>query len=210
MARTPLDHHVASIRLRAALDAGSAADPSDAAALVARCAVEPDFFVRDMLTWALTRLPAGTTVPLLRAELASPVAQARSQALHTLSKIGGADAAAAVPAARDLAADPDPEVAKAAWRTVVALARTPEDRRSAAAVLIERLGRGEEDARRSLSRAIVGLADEGATALGAVTATSDAVRAHVAETIRLFEDPESGFAGSVHEARRVAALGRAD
>ncbi len=210
MARTPLDHPVASIRLRAALDAGSAADPSDAAALVARCAAEPDFFVRDMLTWALTRMPAGTTVPLLRAELASPVAQARSQALHTLSKIGGPDAAATIPTARDLAGDPDTEVAKAAWRTVVALARTPEDRRSAAAVLITQLGRGEEDTRRSLSRAIVGLGDEGAAALGAVTAASAPVREHVAETIRLLEDPDSEFAGSVHEARRVAALGRTD
>ncbi|MET9327448.1 hypothetical protein [Tsukamurella sp. NPDC003166] len=127
MAQNPLDHTNPSIRLRAALDAGSVADAAVAAALVARCAVEPDFFVRDMLTWALTRLPAAATVPLLRAELTSPVAQARSQALHSLSKIGGAGAAGARPAVLGLVADADDEVAKAAWRTVVALAA---DRRS--------------------------------------------------------------------------------
>ena len=67
-----------SRRLRAALDAGTRPRPEDAAVLVERCAREPDFFVRDMLTWALTRHPASRTVPLLVAELASPVPQARS------------------------------------------------------------------------------------------------------------------------------------
>src|ERR1051325_6763341 len=77
-----------SVRLQAALAAGTQAAPGLRETLVARCAVEPDFFVRDMLTWALTRLPAERTVPRLRAELRSTHAQARSQALHTLSKIG--------------------------------------------------------------------------------------------------------------------------
>lgn len=210
MAQNPLDHTNPSIRLRAALEAGSAADPAVAGALVARCAVEPDFFVRDMLTWALTRLPAGTTVPLLRAELASPVAQARGQALHSLSKIGGAEAAAAWSTVLGLVADPDDEVARAAWRTVVALAGGTEDRRSAAPALVAQLGRGDADTRLSLSRAILGLGAEGAAALESVSAPTDAVREHVADTIRLLEDPDSGLAGSVHEARRVAALGRTE
>ncbi|MET9327447.1 hypothetical protein [Tsukamurella sp. NPDC003166] len=47
-------------------------------------------------------------------------------------------------------------------------------------------------------------------ALEAVSVTTDAVREHVADTLRLLEDPDSGFAGSVHEARRVAALGPTD
>ncbi|CAG0932507.1 hypothetical protein PLCT1_02109 [Planctomycetaceae bacterium] len=46
-----------STRLRAALAAGLNAEPDLVYALVARCAIEPDSFVRDMLTWALTRLP---------------------------------------------------------------------------------------------------------------------------------------------------------
>ncbi|KPC72869.1 HEAT repeat-containing protein, partial [Thermoactinomyces vulgaris] len=77
-----------STRLKAALAIGTDPDPMLLDALMARCAVEPDFYVRDMLTWALTRLPPDLTVPRLLAEVESPVSQARSQALHTLSKIG--------------------------------------------------------------------------------------------------------------------------
>jgi hypothetical protein len=40
-----------------------------------------------VLTWALTRLPSDITVPRLPEEVRSDVAQARGQALHTLSKI---------------------------------------------------------------------------------------------------------------------------
>ncbi|BDH57816.1 HEAT repeat domain-containing protein [Tsukamurella sp. PLM1] len=207
MALTMLDHRDPSTRLRAALAAGTAADPDAANALIARCAVEPDFFVRDMLTWALARLPAGTTVPLLRAELASAAPQARSQALHTLSKIGPADAGVAFPEAVALAGDPEDGVATAAWRTVVALAPGPDARRSAARTLATRLGHGGVETRRSLSRALVALGDEGLAALAAVAAPNDAVRAHIADTIRLLDDPDSGFAGSMHEAKRVAALG---
>ncbi|MBS4100961.1 HEAT repeat domain-containing protein [Tsukamurella paurometabola] len=210
MARTLLDHQNASIRLRAALDAGTAPGTVDAAALVERCAVEPDFFVRDMLTWALTRLPAAATVPLLRAELASPVPQARSQALHSLSKIGGAAAAPAFAEAVALSGDPDGEVAKAAWRTAGVLAPDAAARRSAAGALAAQLGRGDAQTRRSLSRSILALGDEGIAAVEGATVTSDAVRQHVAEIARLLEDPDSGFAGSVHEAQRVAALGRAE
>ena len=75
-------------RLQAGLDIGIRADRRDLDALVRRCAVEPDFFVRDMLTWALTRLPADETVPRLVAALDSAVPQELAQALHTLSKIG--------------------------------------------------------------------------------------------------------------------------
>ena len=78
----------ASTRLRAAMAAGSNPHPGYAEELIRRCGVEPDFFVRDMLTWALTRLPADLTVPGLVTELGSASPQARAQALHTLSKIG--------------------------------------------------------------------------------------------------------------------------
>ncbi|TWS18455.1 HEAT repeat domain-containing protein [Tsukamurella asaccharolytica] len=209
MARTPLDHQNASIRLRAALDAGTAPGTVPAAALVARSAVEPDFFVRDMLTWALTRLPAAESVPLLRAELGSPVPQARSQALHSLSKIGGAEAAAAFGEILALTGDADDEVAKAAWRASGSLAPDAAARRSAARAFVAQLGRGDAETRRSLSRAILALGDEGASALVGAPAT-DAAREHVAETERLLEDPDSGWASAVHEARRVAALGRAN
>ncbi|SMX89661.1 hypothetical protein BI49514_02241 [Brevibacterium iodinum ATCC 49514] len=81
----PLNSHQ---RLQAAMAIGTRADHRDLAKLIARCRIEPDFFVRDMLTWALTRLPADDTVARLIAELDSPLPQAISQSMHTLSKIG--------------------------------------------------------------------------------------------------------------------------
>lgn len=210
MALIQLDHGNPSARLRAALDAGTSPGEIDAAALVARCRIEPDFFVRDMLTWALTRLPPATTVPLLRAELSSPLPQARAQAAHTLSKIGGPESAAAFDEILTLTADPDTEVARAAWRTTVALAADPAGHHRGARALLAQLGRGDEETRRSLSRAILALGDEGVSALRVVPASTEAVREHVAETVHLLEDPDSGFAGSVHEARRTAALSDVD
>ena len=79
-------HPDPSVRLNAALQAGLRPAATDLDALVAQCAVEPDFQVREMLTWALIRLPAALAVPRLVAELDRPKPQARSQALHTLSK----------------------------------------------------------------------------------------------------------------------------
>ena len=85
--RAALETPDASHRLQAALSAGIRPDPEFIDVLVARCAVEPDFFVRDMLTWALVRQDRAPTLEALLPQLASDVAQARSQALHTLSKI---------------------------------------------------------------------------------------------------------------------------
>jgi HEAT repeat protein len=79
-----LSKPASSDRLKAALDAGTRPDPSFVPVLIARCEVEPDFSVREMLTWALIRQPADLTLPLVLEQLTSPVAQARSQALHTL------------------------------------------------------------------------------------------------------------------------------
>ncbi|WP_372666356.1 HEAT repeat domain-containing protein [Amycolatopsis kentuckyensis] len=195
----------ASTRLEAALAAGTHADPGLAEALVARCAVEPDFFVRDMLTWALTRLPAESTVPRLRTELRSKTAQARSQALHTLSKIGDRTAwPALTPALLD---DADDEVKRSAWRAAVVL--VPDgDRGELAVRLAAQLGRGDRDTRLSLSRALAALGDASEPALRpALAATDPAVRAHARATERLLRDPDAGFDLNVEAAKRVAALG---
>lgn len=61
----------ASIRLRAALQAGSTPDNTQIGPLVDRLGAEPDFFVRDMLTWALTRHPKEETLPGLLPQLHS-------------------------------------------------------------------------------------------------------------------------------------------
>jgi HEAT repeat protein len=194
-----------STRLRAALAAGTQADPAFAGALVARCALEPDFFVRDMLTWALTRLPPESTVPRLLAELRSERAQARSQALHTLSKIG--DAAAWPAITRALLHDADEEVARSAWRAAVVLV-PPGERKGLAVELAARLGRGDRTVQLSLSRALIALGDVAEPVLRPGLASADpAVRAHARATQRLLLDPDAGFDLAVDEANRIVALG---
>ncbi|MFG2104387.1 HEAT repeat domain-containing protein [Micromonospora echinaurantiaca] len=194
-----------STRLKAALAIGSRPEPGFVDALVARCAVEPDFFVRDMLTWALTRLPAQITVPKLRAELRSARAQARSQALHTLSKIGDRSAWPAI--TPSLLHDTDDEVARTAWRAAVVL--VPDDEKGAlAAALATQFGRGDRQVRLSLSRALAALGDVVEPILRTAMAHHDpTVRAHAGATERLLRDPDAGFDLGVDEARRVVALG---
>jgi len=200
-----LDAGNSSTRLQAALAAGTRPDPGLVDVLVARCAIEPDFFVRDMLTWALTRLPADITVPRLRAELRSERAQARSQALHTLSKIGDGDAWTSI--TRSLLHDADDEVARSAWRAAVVLAPAGE-RPELAAELAAELGRGDRAVQLSLSRALVALGDVVEPALRAGLASADpVVRAHARATERLLRDPDAAFAPDVDEAKRIAALG---
>ncbi|NEC78131.1 HEAT repeat domain-containing protein, partial [Streptomyces sp. SID7958] len=169
-----LGAEAASVRLQAAMAAGSAPDPALLETLVERCAVEPDFFVRDMLTWALIRLPADLTLPRLREELDSGRAQARGQALHTLSKIGDGRAYAWI--TRALLHDADDGVARTAWRTAVALAPWDEGERARlTGALVEQLGRGDRDVRLSLSRALVDLGDDIRPALEKAAADPDPV-----------------------------------
>lgn len=194
-----------STRLQAALAAGTSPDPGFLEPLLDRCAVEPDFFVRDMLTWALTRLPAELTVPRLRRELDCERAQARSQALHTLSKVGDGSAWPSITPA--LLHDADDEVARSAWRAAVVL--VPAGAEPALAVdLAAALGRGDRVVQRSLSRALVALGDVIEPALAAAMVQGDpVVRAHARATQMLLRDPEAGFDGLIAEAIRVVALG---
>ncbi|RBP67041.1 HEAT repeat protein [Brevibacterium sanguinis] len=197
-------------RLRAALAIGTGAQERHLDALVDRCRSEPDFFVRDMLTWALTRLPADATVPRLVAELRSDVAQARSQALHTLSKIGdrrGWEATDPAIIGTGLIADPDTEVARSAWRAAVAL--VPGDRRGRLArALVTQFGRGDLDTRKSLSRALVTIGDEAVSVVDeSLRAEEEPVRTHAMATREMIDDPDAGFAHALSEAKRVVALG---
>ena len=195
----------ASLRLRAALAAGSDPMPADVPVLIAHCGTELDFFVRDMLTWALTCHPADRTVPLLQTELGSPNPQACAQALHTLSKIG--DARAWPQITDGLLGAPDDEVARAAWRAAVRLVPAGQ-RATLARRLAGQLGRGGRDMQLSLSRAFValGAAAEDVLAEAALRGSS-VVRLHAAATQRLVSDPDSGFDAALAEAKRVLALG---
>ncbi|MFC5957872.1 HEAT repeat domain-containing protein [Streptomyces pratens] len=200
-----LEDDRSSVRLRAALSVGTTPDPRFVDKLVERCAIEPDFFVRDMLTWALTRHPVSVTLPRLLLEVRSERARARSQALHTLSKIGDRQAWTAI--TRALLTDADDEVARSAWRAAVVL--VPEGEESALAmVLATQLGRGERETQLSLSRALVALGEAIAPALHAATTAPDPrVRAHALATQRLLRDPDAGFGFAIEEARRIVALG---
>lgn len=193
-----------SDRLQAALTAGTHPRPGDVPALIRRCGREPDFFVRDMLTWALTRHPRETTVPLLLVELRAPAARARAQALHTLSKIGDARAWPAI--TDEMLHDADDEVARTAWRAAAGLA--PDDEREELARrLVAQLGRGDREMRRSLARAFVELGAAAEPSLHAAARRgSRAARLHAAVALVLIRDPESGFDAALHDAERDPAL----
>lgn len=193
-----------STRLQAALAAGTEPHESFVDELVRRCAVEPDFFVRDMLTWALTRCPRNVTVARVVGELTSPTPQARSQALHTLSKIG--DRTVWTMITPELLHDADDEVARSAWRAAVVL--VPDDEiGELAGHLVAELGRGDRDLQRSLSRALVSLGESAIPLLGTARSYRDEmVREHAAATEHLIEDPDGDFADAVDHARRVLSL----
>lgn len=199
--RTRLAHPNPSARLQAALAAGISPDPESVEVLVERSGIEPDFFVRDMLTWALTRLPADRAVPRLVDELSSPFPQARSQSLHTLSKIGDRSAAPAVTAA--LLHDEEDEVAKAAWRAAVALTG-PEEQPALAAALASELGRRDAETRRSLTRALLALGEGARAELERVAAGGTfGARVHAVTTLLHLDEPERGFTSAFSEARRI-------
>ncbi|MGW1956949.1 HEAT repeat domain-containing protein [Streptomyces sp. NPDC001920] len=200
-----LEHGSSSVRLKAALAVGTAPDRRCVDALVERCAVEPEFHVREMLTWALTRHSPSTTVPRLVDELRSERAQARSQALHTLSKIGDRRAWPAI--TRALLTDTDDEAARSAWRAAVVLVPEGEEP-ELARVLATQLGRGEREMRLSLSRALTALGEVIMPTLHAAMAHSDPrVRQHAHATERLLRDPEAGFDFAIEEAKRTLVLG---
>ncbi|QHC66069.1 HEAT repeat domain-containing protein [Rathayibacter sp. VKM Ac-2759] len=190
----------ASSRLQAAMSAGTRPADEYAAVLVAQCAVETDFGVREMLTWALTRHDPAVTVELLLPELESESPQARSQSLHTLSKVGDPRAWPAITPA--LLHDEHPEVARAAWRTAARLA--PESERPALArQLAEHLGEGDRPEQRSLTRALLMLGDAAAEPLEAAAHSPEqARRFHALATLRLLADPDEDVEEAFALARR--------
>ncbi|MFE7351919.1 HEAT repeat domain-containing protein [Streptomyces sp. NPDC057543] len=200
-----LENNSSSARLQAALAVGTTPDPGFVGKLIERCAIEPEFYVREMLTWALTRHTASTTVPVLLDEVRSERAQARSQALHTLSKIGDRQAWPAITPA--LLSDAVDEVARSAWRAAVVLVPEGEEH-ELALVLATQLGRGERETQLSLSRALIALGEVMLPPLGAAATDLDPrVRAHAIATERLWRDPDAGFDFAIEEAKRIIALG---
>ncbi len=147
--RSLLDSADQSVRLKAALAAGTYPEPEFIEILISQCAIEPDFFVRDTLSWALMRNDISQVVKRLEIELVSTNIQAKSQAIHTLSKIGDKNNYRLI--TDEMLFDADDFVAATAWRAASVL--VPDDQKSAlVAKLITQLGRGDSDTQFGLTR----------------------------------------------------------
>ena len=138
-----------SVRLKAALAAGTYPNLDHIEVLIRQCASESDFFVRDTLSWALMRQDRPTVVQRLIPELKSANPQSRSQALHTLSKIGDKNNYSLI--TTELLLDADDFVASTAWRSASVL--VPDaDKPALVEILISQLGRGDSDTQFGLTR----------------------------------------------------------
>jgi len=145
-----------SVRLKAALAAGTYPEVEFIEVLISQCAIESDFFVRDTLSWALMRNDVAKVVKRLETELRSTNPQAKSQAIHTLSKIG--DKANYSLITDEMLFDPDDFIASTAWR--VASVLVPDDQKLILVKkLITQLGRGDSDIQFGLTRFLCALGE---------------------------------------------------
>jgi len=213
-----LESQQVDVRLRAAMALGTWPAEEHLDGIVRRCAVEPDPFVRETLSWALTRLPPTLVLARVRPELDRPIAQARAQALHVLSKVG--DRTARPWVTPELIADPDDTVARTAWRAAVALTPLPDDdapvdaptdpeaeaeRAELAELLGQQLGRDDRDVRRALSRSLVQLGPAATAVLKRATGSPrPEVAEHARTALLMAHDPAAAFAFDVQTAARAA------
>ena len=154
--RSLLDSPDQSVRLKAALAAGTYPEPDFIEVLISQCATESDFFVRDTLSWALMRNDIPQVVERLEIELQSANTQAKSQAIHTLSKIGDKSNYRLI--TDEMLFDADDFVASTAWRAASVL--VPEDEKPELVTkLITQLGRGDSDTQFGLTRFLCALGD---------------------------------------------------
>ena len=177
-----------SVRLRAALSAGTFPNPDQIEILVSQCASESDFFVRDTLSWALMRHDQTSVVAQLKIELKSENSQARSQALHTLSKIGDKENYTLI--TRDLLLDSDDFVASTAWRSASVL--VPDaDKPALVELLISQLGRGDSDTQFGLTRFLCAIGEPiVAPLMQAAQSADEIVRTQAEFTLIRFQEME--------------------
>ena len=154
--RSLLDSPDQSVRLKAVLAAGTYPEEDFIEVLISQCAIESDFFVRDTLSWALMRNDVSKVVKRLETELQSSNLQAKSQAIHTLSKIGDKTNYPLI--TDEMLFDSDDFIASTAWRVASVLA--PEDQKpDLVAKLITQLGRGDSDVQFGLTRFLCALGE---------------------------------------------------
>jgi HEAT repeat protein len=177
-----------SVRLKAALAAGTYPNPDQIDILIVQCASESDFFVRDTLSWALMRHDQTSVVAQLKIELKSENSQARSQALHTLSKIGDKENYTLI--TRDLLLDSDDFVASTAWRSASVL--VPDaDKPVLVELLISQLGRGDSDTQFGLTRFLCAIGEPiVAPLMQAAQSADEIVRTQAEFTLIRFQEME--------------------
>ena len=177
-----------SVRLKAALAAGTYPNLDYIEILIRQCASESDFFVRDTLSWALMRQDREAVVQRLIPELKSTNSQSRSQALHTLSKIG--DKANYSLITRDLLLDVDDFVASTAWRSASVL--VPDKEKPALIeILISQLGRGDSDTQFGLTRFLCAIGESIVAPLTQAAQSADeTVRTQAEFTLIRFQEME--------------------
>ncbi|MBG6192188.1 HEAT repeat protein [Arthrobacter sp. CAN_A212] len=185
------------VRQAAALNLGTKADTAAAQALVRRLGAEQDFFVRDTLSWAITRI-ADAATPLLLDALSGTDTATRVQALHVLSKIADPATTSHISL---LTADADTGVAsKARW----ALTRIADP--SAIPNLAAHLGTGDSHKRNDLTR---DLASFGAAAVpDLITALANGpatVRGHAAEVLCFMGHEAEGATDALAQALQDTA-----
>jgi len=177
-----------SVRLKAALAAGTYPNPDQIEILISQCASESDFFVRDTLSWALMRHDQKFVVGRLKIELKSENPQARSQALHTLSKIGDKENYELI--TRDLLLDPDDFVASTAWRSASVLV-PDKDKQALVELLISQLGRGDSDIQFGLTRFLCAIGQPIVVPLTqAAQSLDEIVRTHAEFTLIRYQEME--------------------
>ena len=177
-----------SVRLKAALAAGTYPNLDYIEILIRGCASESDFFVRDTLSWALMRQDREAVVQRLIPELKSTNSQSRSQALHTLSKIG--DKANYSLITLDLLLDVDDFVASTAWRSASVLV-SDQEKPALVEILISQLGRGDSDTQFGLTRFLCAIGESIVAPLTQAAQSADEiVRTQAEFTLIRFQEME--------------------
>jgi HEAT repeat protein len=177
-----------SVRLKAALAAGTYPNLDYIEVLIRQCASETDFFVRDTLSWALMRQDRPTVVQRLIPELKSVNPQSRSQALHTLSKIGDQNNYSLI--TTELLLDADDFVASTAWRSASVL--VPDaDKPALVEILISQLGRGDSDTQFGLTRFLCAIGEPiVAPLMHAAQSADETVRTQAEFTLIRYQEME--------------------
>ncbi|MFB9991393.1 HEAT repeat domain-containing protein [Deinococcus oregonensis] len=178
---TNLLHPDKNVRIQAALDLGAAQHRAALPNLIERLGREPDFFVRENLTWAIVRMGTDAVTPLLGL-LEHSDAAVRLQAVHALSKMADPESAAALGQA---VRNPEHEVAR---KAIFALGQLNHS--EALNTLVAEVGHPDAERRTTLSTALVKFGQAALPPLQELLQHPEAQqRAHAADILGLIGEP---------------------